>query len=52
MSPSIDATNSSLSSSVDAAKIIPCDNSPLSLTGFKLATNTTFYLLSLLVYSI
>ena len=32
-----------LSSSVAAHKIIPCDNSPLSFTGFKLATNTTFF---------
>lgn len=33
---------SSLSSFVDAAKIIPWDNSPLNLTGFKLTTIITF----------
>ena len=32
-----------LSSSVEAASIIPCDSSPLNLTGFKLATKTTFF---------
>ena len=40
-SPGSTAFNT-LSSSVAAHKIIPCDISPLNLTGFKLATNTTF----------
>ena len=34
---------SSESSEGAAASIIPWDNSPLNLTGFKLATNTTYF---------